>query len=61
VKGYQISDMLGRTLSREEYASSNTLDQIEIRTNHLSDGQYIISVISDEGRYNESIVVVHPN
>ena len=61
VKGYQISDMLGRTISRKDFTPSDALDQIEIKTNHLSDGQYIISVISDEGRYNESIVVVHPN
>jgi len=61
VQGYQISDMMGRRLSTKNYPNGDIGSELEIETNHLSDGQYIISVISDEGRYNESIVVVHPN
>ena len=59
--GYQISDMMGRTIFKMDYRTSEVGEELEINTIYISDGQYIISVISDEGRYNETIVVVHPN
>lgn len=60
IQYYQVTDIMGRIISRQEVRTSTNINQLDIETAELTDGHYVISISSDEGRYAQPIVVVHP-
>ncbi len=58
---YQISDMLGRVVHRQEVLRRGVTQILSISTSDLNNGHYVIQLRGSKGIFAQPIIVVHPN
>ncbi len=59
VASFQISDIFGRIIYRQELENGERRLQIDVRNNNIANGMYIVSLLENGKRTNKQLVVQH--